>query len=149
MRVFDNPSLTIFRTSTILLHNACDFSHTNNMAVRKSAVSVTTRLHPLLNDCVLFALVKLAFVALLSGNILGFGSRVAFASRAVNTIMQKGCGHLLASMTAKHWKLMCFFADIIISEYSTLYWLILWSFFGFFWHILSPVSCTHIACCFY
>ena len=58
---------------------------------------------------VLFALVKLAFVALLSGNILWFGSRVAFTSRAVNTIMQKGCGHLLATMTAKHWKLMCLF----------------------------------------
>ena len=72
------------------------------MAVRKSAVSVATRLHPLLNYFVLFALVKLAFVALLSGNILGFGSRVAFTSRAVNTIMQKSCGHLLASMTAKH-----------------------------------------------
>ena len=102
MRVFDNPSLTIFRTPTVLLHNTCDFSHTNNMAVRKSAVSVATRLHPLLNYCVLFALVKLAFVALLSGNILGFGSRVAFTSRAMNTIMQKDCGHLLAIMTGKH-----------------------------------------------
>ena len=79
-----------------------DFSHTNNTAVRKSAVSVATKLHPLLNNCVLFALVKLAFVALLSGNILGFRSRVAFTFRTVNTIMQKGCGHLLASMTAKH-----------------------------------------------
>ena len=101
--------------------NTCDFSHTNNTAVRKSAVSVATRLHPLLNNCVLFALVKLAFVALLSGNILGFGSRVAFTSRAVNTIMQNSCGHLLASMIAKHRKLMCLFADIITSEYSTLY----------------------------
>ena len=82
------------------------YSHSERQALtalsRKSAVSVATRLHPLLNDCVLFALVKLAFVALLSGNILGFGSSVAFTSRAVNTIMQKGCGHLLASMTAKH-----------------------------------------------
>ena len=99
---FDNPSLTIFRTQSVLLHNTCDFSHTNNTAVRKSAVSVATRLHSLLNNCVLLALVKLAFVALLSCNILWFGSRVAFTSRAVNTIMQKGCGHLLASMTAKH-----------------------------------------------
>ena len=72
------------------------------MAIRKSAVSIATRLHPLLNNCVLFALVQLAFVTLLSGNILGFGSRVAFTSRAVNTRMQKGCGHHLASMTAKH-----------------------------------------------
>ena len=78
------------------------FSHTNNTAVRKSAVSIATRLHPLLNNCVLFALVKLAFVALLSENILGFGSRVAFTFRAVNTIMQKGCSHLLASITPKH-----------------------------------------------
>ena len=120
------------------------------MAVRKSAVSIATRLHPLLNTCVLFALVKLAFVALLSGNVLGFGSRVVFTSGAVNTIMRKGCGHLLASMTAKHWKLMCLFADIIISEYSTLYWLILWGFFcdtfevqwhAHISHVVSANSC--------
>ena len=47
-------------------------------------------MHTLLNNCVLFALVKLAFVALLSGSIWGFGSRVAFTFRAVNTIIQKG-----------------------------------------------------------
>ena len=131
-RIFDNPSLTIFRTPTVLFHNICDFSHTNNTAVRKSAVFISTRLHPLLNNCVLFALVKLAFVALLSGNILWFGSSVSFTFRAVNNIMQKGCGHLLASMTPKHWKLMCLFADTITSEYSTLYWLILWAFFDTF-----------------
>ena len=39
--------------------------------LRKSAVSITTRLHPLLNNCVLFALVKLAFVALLLGTFWG------------------------------------------------------------------------------
>ena len=83
----------------------------------------------LLNNCVLFTLVKLAFVALLCGNILGFGYRVAFTFRAANTIMQKGCSHLLVSMTPKHWKLMCAFADTITSEYFTFYRLILWGFF--------------------
>ena len=146
-RVFDNPSSTIFRTPSVLLHNTCDFSHTNNTAVRKSAVSIATRLHPLLNNCVLFALVKLAFVALLSGNILGFGTWVSFTFRAVSTIMQKGCGHLLASMTPKHWKFnvsFCWYNHFWILL-SLLTYTVSFSFDTFWvqWHA------HNIACCFY
>ena len=70
--------------------------------LRKSAVSIATRLHPLLNNLCFVRSCKISICSIASGNILGFGSRVAFTFRVVNTIMQKGCGHLLASTTPKH-----------------------------------------------
>ena len=48
---------------------------------------------PSANDCVLFALVKLAFVALLPGTVWVYGSSPIFNFRAVKTIMRKGRRH--------------------------------------------------------
>ena len=60
--------------------------HPNSNAVGKSTVSISTRFVPV-NDCVLFALVKL-------GNSRVYGSSPIFTFKAVNATMRKGCGHL-------------------------------------------------------
>ena len=59
------------------------FSHPKNNAIKKSIFGNTSRFVPT-NDCVLFVLVKVAFLALHSGIVRVDGSSPIFIFGAVN-----------------------------------------------------------------
>ena len=79
-------------SNTVFFKDACDFSNPKNTAVKKSTVSISSRFARA-NDCVLFILVKVVFVALLSGNVWVYGSSTF---RAVNMTKGNFRGHLFS-----------------------------------------------------
>ena len=64
--------------NTIVLHNVCNFISSK----KQSIICITSRFSPA-SDCILFVLVKIAFVALLSGTVCGEGSNPIFNFGAV------------------------------------------------------------------
>ena len=66
--VLNNLLLTIFMALLFLHKIHVTISHPINYAIKKSIVRITARFAPA-NDCVLFVLLKLVFVALPSGTV--------------------------------------------------------------------------------